>query len=742
MSYTRTLGQHYGWLWAVATVCCAPLATPTHAATVVTLPQLDVSDTQDDTELADSPLNASSPNAASRRMSSLSSPDSASLFRDQPGFSSYAGGRLANLPVLNGMADDRVATFVDGVRISPACPNHMNPALSYIDPQSVQTATSVAGLTPVSSGGDSLGGSIIVERAPPRFARHGKILFTGSASGTYRSNGSGYAAHGDMTVANDMFSLRYNASYAEAGNYSAGGGFGPVPSTEYLTYSHDITFGMHKGNHLLALTFSQQDTPREGFPNQYMDMTNNRSTGVNGKYTGTFDWGELEATGYWRRVSHAMNMLADKGGHSATTGMPMNDESRTAGYAIKATIPLARAHTLRLGSSFDHEGLNDWWPPLAGSSMMGPDTFHTLNDAHRDRLGHFAEWEARWTPRLSTLLGLRNDVVMMNTGNVSPYSWMSSSMSGMSMMSGMGGMSGLSTDGAAAKAFNARPHGRTDVNFDVTAMLRWKTTDSLTIEAGYARKSRAPNLYERYAWGRSSMATTMIGWFGDGNGYVGNLDLKSEVANTASVTFDWHDPSLANRWQLKVQPYYTYAHNYINVQRIGSLANSMNHLNGYVLQFVNHNAQMYGINASGRYALWDSAHYGRGEVTGVLNWVRGQDMVSHSGLYQQMPLNGTLALNETVGPWTGRVELNLVKAKSTVDWVRNEARTPGYALLNLAGSYKWRMLTLNAGIDNIFNQRYYMPLGGLLVMTEKSTGQHIALPGMGRSFNVSLTATF
>ncbi|MEJ5156523.1 hypothetical protein WH240_15480 [Gluconobacter wancherniae] len=38
------------------------------------------------------------------------------------------------------MADDRVATIVDGMRIASACPNHMNPAMSYIDPDSVSHA--------------------------------------------------------------------------------------------------------------------------------------------------------------------------------------------------------------------------------------------------------------------------------------------------------------------------------------------------------------------------------------------------------------------------------------------------------------------------------------------------------------------------------------------------------------------------------------------------------------------------
>ncbi|MFT8590671.1 MAG: TonB-dependent receptor [Acetobacter orientalis] len=711
---------------ATATNAAAGTQAQQASSPVVTLPRLDISTTaaeeDSETSLSDMPLNAASPDASTQRMSRLSSPDTSSLFRNQPGFSSYGGGRLANLPVLNGMADDRVATVVDGMRIEPACPNHMNPALSYIDPDSVQSATSVAGITPVSMGGDSIAGTIDVERADPRFARNNKLLVTGRVRGTYRSNGGAYGASGALTVANDTFSLRYNGSYDQSGNYRGGAGMGAVHSTSYVTYNHAVTAGLHKDNHLLVVTFGQQDTPREGFANQYMDMTNNRSTFVNGKYTGSFNWGQLEARGSWQRVTHAMNMLRDKGGHSPTKGMPMNNDSRQVSYALKATIPLGPKHTLKLGSSFDHEGLNDWWPPLMGSMMMGPNTYHNINNGHRDRLGHFAEWEAHWTPRVSTLLGFRNDLVMMNTGDVAPYSW-----------TGMMNMA----DAAAARAFNARKRGRTDTNFDVTAMTRWQATDSFTLEGGYARKSRAPNLYERYAWGTGSMSSSMIGWFGDGNGYVGNPNLKSEIANTASVTLDWHDPTPAGRWGLKVQPYYSYVHNYINVVQAGTFSNGR-----HLLQFANHNAQTYGINASGHYTLWNTDRFGKGEFTGVLNWVRGQDEVTHSGLYHMMPLNGTVAVTEAVGPWKGRVEMNFVKAKDTVDYLRAEPRTPGYALLNLGGSYNWKMLTLDAGVDNIFNQPYYLPLGGLSLTDTRYIGYTRALPGMGRSFNVSLTATF
>ena len=57
-----------------------------------------------------------------------------------------------------------------GIDLVPACPNHMNSPLSYADPARVESVTVHSGITPVSVGGDSIGGSIQVKSAPPRFA--------------------------------------------------------------------------------------------------------------------------------------------------------------------------------------------------------------------------------------------------------------------------------------------------------------------------------------------------------------------------------------------------------------------------------------------------------------------------------------------------------------------------------------------------------------------------------------------
>ena len=53
---------------------------------------------------------------------------------------------------------------------------------------------------------------------------------------------------------------------------------------------------------------------------------------------------------------------------------------------------------------------------------MCSNTFWNINSGQRYDLGTFAEWEKKWDPQWTTLLGVRNDAVWMNTGNVQGYS--------------------------------------------------------------------------------------------------------------------------------------------------------------------------------------------------------------------------------------------------------------------------------------------------------------------------------
>src|ERR1700733_1447661 len=76
---------------------------------------------------------------AARRVSSS---DTVSLLA---GVDSAQAGGVSSLPTVHGLGDDRIRTLVNGVPVAAACPMHMNPPLSYMDPSNVGRIEILAG---------------------------------------------------------------------------------------------------------------------------------------------------------------------------------------------------------------------------------------------------------------------------------------------------------------------------------------------------------------------------------------------------------------------------------------------------------------------------------------------------------------------------------------------------------------------------------------------------------------------
>ncbi|ADP70971.1 TonB-dependent receptor plug [Rhodomicrobium vannielii ATCC 17100] len=649
--------------------------------------------------------------------------DAAALLTAAPGVAVATGGGVSALPAINGLGDERIRTELNGMLITSACANRMNPALSYVDPSAIGKVEVNTALAPVSKGGDSIGGTISVERAPANFATvPGEVLTAATLTTFYRSNGDGFGGSVHAEAATQNLNATYNGAWSQSRNYERGGGE-EVRSTEYEAGNHALTLTARDGRDLYVLEGTYQKIPYQGFVNQRMDLTDNQGWAVNARALQHYGWGTLDARAYYQRTLHEMNFLADKGGN-----MPMNTDGSDFGYSVKAEILTSPRDKVRIGNEFHGQTLDDWWPPVAGMAMMGPDTYENINGGTRARVGTFAEWERKWTPEWSTLLGARNDIVWMDTGDVRPYSWTS-------MMQ--------ADDIAAATAFNARDHARTDVNFDLTALARYEPNAASAYEFGYARKTRSPNLYERYSWGKGMMASTMIGWFGDGNGYVGNLDLDPEVAHTVSATAAWRTGP-AGEYEVKVTPFYSYVEDFIDVNYLKTFTTS-NFQNGKFrqFQFANHDAELYGVNVSGKAPLWASADYGRFGVNSTIGWVEGE-RTDGVNLYRIMPLNARAALTHSLGNWSSTAEVQLVASKDQVQSLRNEFETPGYALLNLRTSYLWSNVRFDLAVENVFDKLYYQPLGGFDYADFKATSgaEYGAVAGVGRSFNAAVTVKF
>lgn len=694
------------------------------------------------------PLGATKPSAASLDLQQLraATSDSARLLQNIPGVSLYAAGAISSLPAIHGLADDRIRVQVDGMDLMAACPNHMNSALSYIDPSKVGSITVYAGITPVSVGGDSLGGTIQVKSAPPDFAEAGQPAFAKGQAGTFfRSNANAKGYNIGATWVGHAVNLSYGGSRSQADNYKAARDFkavtrgrenGPlipgnvVGSSAYSgSKNQDLALALRHEEHLLQLSVSRQTVGFEGFPNQRMDMTGNQNTLLNLRYTGRYQWGELEARLYDQDTRHNMDMGPDR--YSYGYGMPMDSKGKTRGATLQGSILSSGRDIVRLGAEYQQYTLYDWWPAVGGT--MGPNAYWNVDYGQRNKIDVYSEWETSWNTQWLSQIGVRSTTVRTNAAPVQGYD---------------NGLAGLW--GNEAAAFNALDRKRTEHNWDLSAIARYTPDATQHYEAGYARKSRSPSLYQRYPWSTQPMAALMNNFVGDGNGYVGNVDLRPEVAHSVSVTGNWQGAD-AQQWGLTATGYATYVQDYIDARRCDfnqcSAANVAATTGFVLLQYANQSARLYGIDLSAHLRLGKTAAFGSVTGTGLLNYVRGENRTTGDDLYNIMPLNVKLALVQSLGAWSNTAEFQWVAAKRNVSQVRNEMRTGAYGLLNLRSSYEWQHARLDIGIENALDRFYAMPLGGAYVgqgasMTSNGIPWGVPVPGIGRSINIALNLHF
>jgi iron complex outermembrane receptor protein len=737
-------------------------------------------------------LNAETLDAADIARRRARTSDTASLLKGIPGVATQDAGGVSSLPVIRGLADDRLRTQVDGMDLAPICPNHMNPPLSYIDPTAVAMIEVYPGVSPVSVGGDSIGGSIIVRSADPRFAKPGEQLLDGEGGAHFRSIGDGWGGNLAAAYATDRLSLGYTGAYVQSDNYQAADDFkdytftgreghtlprDEVGSSAYQSTNQSVRIAWRSGGHLVDFSYSLQDLPEQGYPNQRMDMTENNSDQYNLGYTGRMDWGTLQARAYYQHTQHEMDFGPDKrfwygpgappagsGGDTAVNGapcspisgtrmvngqpvgcaagMPMMADGNNTGVSVSAAIPLADRGLVRIGGEYQALRLDDWWPP-SGAGMW-PYDFLNINDGQRDRYAAFGEWEIG-NDRWSNIVGVRFESVSTDAGPVHGYN------TNTFPTSGTGAMGNQTRDAAL---FNSQSRDQSDDNWDLSWITRFTPAPTQAYEVGLAQKTRSPNLYERYTWSSWQMAAFMNNTVGDGNGYFGDVNLKPEVARTLSLTADWHDAG-EERWNLRVTPYYTRVDDYIDAVQWDSAANVPRAVpvvdNFTVLRYMNQDATLYGVDFSGAGRLANSARFGMFSASLVGSYARGENDDTDDHLYNIMPLHATLALTQTLGAWRNALEGEFVAARDDVSEVRNEVPTAGYGLMHLRSRYERDRWSVEVGVENVLDRYYEPPLGGAYVaqgttMTVPPAPNQprwgTAVPGAGRSVYAGVSLKF
>jgi len=736
-----------------AVICLSAIALPSGFTAASNLPEIKV---EASAENRQTPIVEKLDQLAiQNKISAIS--DTASLLKGIPGVSINQAGGVSGLPAIRGLADDRIRIQVDNMDQIASCPNHMNPPLSTIAPQQVDDIQVYQGISPVSLGGDSIAGTIVVNSKKAAFAEPDQIVRKGQFSVFGATNNNAVSTGLSLSQANDEMAIQYDGNWSRADNYTAGDDFktstatgrpgqvlalDEVGSSAYEIQTHKVNLRMKAAQGEWDVNLGYQKTPEQLYPNQRMDMLDNEQTSIQVAYTHFHDSGESTLSLYHEIVDHYMNFGDDKQfvypgtmGMTDGLGMPMYSEGMTSGLKFHYDYEMDAQRLLKSGVELQIYRLDDYW--TASGRGMAPGTFENIDNGQRDRYAIFTELETSHNDKWQSLIGVRYEQVRSDADEVRGYSVDPTDGTSFGMTN------------ADAATFNNAERSFTDHNIDLTASFAYQYDDNMDVDFGFARKVRSPNLYERYTWSTWGMAAIMNNFVGDGNGYVGNLQLDPEAAHTLSATFDWHAPDQS--WKLSAQPFYSYVTDFIDAKRIDYRAPPMppgvvswdgvNDAYG-VLQYENYDAELYGVDLAFHYPLSQLL-----TLSGTINYVQGKNLDTHDGLYNIMPLNGLFVLSGEYGVWHNRLEWELVDHKDDVSEVRNEVETAGYGLLHWKGNWRKDNIRFDFGVTNIFDRFYELPTGGVYTgqgttMSINGIDYGIAMPGEGRSFFAGVTVDF
>lgn len=237
------------------------------------------------------------------------------------------------------------------------------------------------------------------------------------------------------------------------------------------------------------------------------------------------------------------------------------------------------------------------------------------------------------------------------------------------------------------------------------------------------------------------MAASMNNLVGDGNGYVGNLQLRPERARLLAAGLNWH--SIDQKQQLSLRPYLTKVDNYIDAVAAN---NSWQAGQFNILRYQNQQAELKGVDLSLQTELAQDQN-GRWQFSAIGSYLDARNTETGDGLYQTPPLHGRLILSHATGGWDNSLEWQLSKSKTRLSTIRGEQATPGYGIVALRLSHSWSQLRVDAGIENLFDTLYYLPQGGAytaqgMTMSLNGIPFGIRMPGMGRSFYAGFNYRF
>ncbi|MEN8145616.1 MAG: TonB-dependent receptor [Gemmatimonadota bacterium] len=632
--------------------------------------------------------------------------DPGELLRELPGVSAVRRGPLGLDPVVRGLRETEVGSYIDGERRFPAGPARMDSPLTHVDPLAFSSLEVVKGPYALTWGAGNLA-AIRVETQRMPIVRQGTH---GTLNSGYNTNLEAVETSGSLSGRSGGFSWWGFGVFREGNDYRDGAGVQVPGDFESWEARGKLAFETGANSRLvLGGGYQDQGGPID-YPGRLLNADLFHTANVSGRWTADLSAGNaalnnLDFQAYFSDTDHDMTNAGKPTAEPNPIRMPsfpLNVEVTTSTEVFGGR----GAANLELGGLELEVGLDGYTAnrnairtvrradmdpqPLLFEDLVWPDV--TISD-----VGLFARGDRRLSDHVRVSVAGRVDLVAARADTASQFF----------------------TDNVSTNLDS----DETNLSFAATLAVGLSSNWTLNLGAGSA--VRTADALERYSDRFPASKAQIAAEF------VGNPDLAPERSNQADV---WLEGTY-KRLSLQASFFGRTIDNYITLTPT-ELPRRLPLSPDVVFQYVNGDATFWGFDAQAAVGLTDDW-----TLKLAADYLWGEDDLLDEPAIGIAPASGAAGLRYELPSRTfyGEATLNLV-AEATANRVslaRGETPTDGYVTGDVR--FGWQVserLLIRFGVENIADEFYVDHLNA----KDPFTG--LQVPEAGRVFYGRVSVAF
>jgi iron complex outermembrane receptor protein len=616
--------------------------------------------------------------------------DSGELLRSVSGVDAVRRGPLGLDPVVRGLRETEVGTYMDGTRWFPAGPARMDSPLTHLDPSAIASIDVVKGPYALTWGAGNLAAVRVETRDLPPAGRDATHLRLETG---YNTNVNGAETTGSVSGRSGTFAWSADGAWRQGDDYASGNGT-QIPGF-YRSWEGRGKVGVDVApGSRLELSGGYQDQGPMDYPGRLLNAKLFHTVNGAGRWTVRHDAGtlrSLEALAYVNDIHHEM----DNGGKPTAEPMP----GRVPPFALDVGV---KAHMNVWGGRLaaDLAGPYGWGFRVGGDLYSaGRNALRTIRradtgmlmfedlmwpDAHITDGGLFGQASRQLSSRVHAAATVRLDLVRATADSVSDFF-----------------RDNVGTD-----------LDHTEANVSAAGTLRVDATRNLGLSFGLGTAVRTADASERYSDRvPASKAQTSAE-------FVGNPSLAPERSVQGDVWLTYHPSGLRLEGNVFVRKMV----DYITIEAT-DLPKRLPLSPDTVYRYVNGDAIFWGFEATGDVALGRALTLELGS-----SYLWGRDQTLHEPALGVPPLSGSVGLrwDDPRGRFFAESRVRGVTRQGRAAAKKGETPTDGYATVRLRGGVSLtRGVSLRLGVDNLTDTQYVNHLNA----KNPFTGMPIPEPG-------------